>query len=256
MDFSVLKHELINSMVQRPNKSGELSGHAAGEPFSDLVFSILINAGVNVKKQHDLLNEILIHLRTHSKENRLNAINSKSLREVLWKGRINKSWSITNQFDYKQSDFADMLVLMPDGRIHIFDVKTSNIRKKAQPPNIMSALRLAGICKSMLDTNEYEKVRISYIGISWLEEGDFLICKDVNFVDMLKITPSKLYINFTAALQIQFKLEDVDQSFFGTPKEWCLQYLIHYIESHKRRTETFYHNNVKPFIEVIDRFKN
>jgi len=52
-------------------------------------------------------------------------------------------------FDEKQNDTADILVVKDDF-YEIIDIKTRNISKSAQPPNIISAFKLAQVCAKML----------------------------------------------------------------------------------------------------------
>lgn len=252
MDWRDVDDKLRGNSVVRPNKKGELSGHAAGEPFSDLTFSILENLGYHVQKQHSYLNNLMLNGNISNKHERLSSIHVQSLAEVLWTGRINKKWNRYEQFDYKQGDFADMLILDADMNMNIIDVKTTNLSKRSQPPNIMSALRLANICKSMLNHEEFDRFIITYIGIGWRDHGVHLVCEDVNIIDLFKIQPASLYINFTAALQIQFKLDVVDQTFQGSKKQWCLEYIRHFIISHEERTKNFYRTNILPFVEVLE----
>lgn len=249
-----LSEKLRGNSVVRPNKKGELSGHAAGEPFSDLTFDILEDLGYRVQKQHSYLNTLFKATNPSSKTERLSSVHVQSLAEVLWTGRINKKWTHNEQFDYKQGDFADMLILDSDMSMNIIDVKTTNLRKKSQPPNIISALRLANICKSMLNHEEFDKFTITYIGIGWSDHGERLICEDVNIIDLFKIQPTSLYINFTASLQIQFKLDAVDQTFNGSKKQWCLEYIHHFITSHEERTKNFYRANILPFVEILEQW--
>ena len=256
MELGDLSMKLIGAGVLRPNKKGELSGHAAGEPFSDLTYSVLEEMGHHVQKQHNYLNLLMEESYVSDKTYRLLKVHVQSLAEVLWKGRINKKWTHDQQFDYKQGDFADMLILDSDLNMNIIDVKTTNLSKKSQPPNIISALRLANICRSMLNHNEFGKFTITYIGIGWVDEGEYLVCKEVNIIDLFKIQPTSLYINFTAALQIQFKLDSVDQTFYGSKKQWCLEYIRHFIISHEERTKNFYKTNILPFVEVLEQWDN
>jgi len=49
----------------------------------------------------------------------------------------------------------------------IIDVKTRNISKSAQPPNIISSFKLAQLCTKMLDNNELDNFTINYFEIDW-----------------------------------------------------------------------------------------
>lgn len=56
-----------------------------------------------------------------------------------------ENWSIENLFEEKQNDTADIL-LVKDQFYELLDVKTRNISKSAQAPNIISAYKLAQTC--------------------------------------------------------------------------------------------------------------
>jgi hypothetical protein len=47
--------------------------------------------------------------------------------------------------------------------------------------------------------------------------------------------PSNLYINWAAALQIQFHISKVDQNFASKKKDWAKEYLKNFVDSAKRR---------------------
>ena len=249
IDLSFLEEKLAGATVPRPNVSGTLSGHAAGEPFSDLVLDTLrLEYGDSIKKQHQMLNNLMRTKPDATKFDRLNLIPLFSLGDILWTGRINNPWNTNKLFQEKQSDFADILNMseMWD-LVHVIDVKTRNASKTAQPPNIMSALRLANLCKSMLDHDETDSLRISYVGVDWVDEGTVLRCVKIHITEMMSIPPELLYINFTAALQIQFHPSGAPQDFTGSNEDWCKGYLRHYTESYDKRTAKFGKTRVDPF---------
>ena len=64
-------------------------------------------------------------------------------------------WSTENLFEEKQNDTADILVVK-DGKYEIIDIKTRNISKYAQAPNIISAYKLAQLCAKILDNKDFE----------------------------------------------------------------------------------------------------
>ena len=73
----------------------------------------------------------------------------------------------------KQNDTAD-IIYVEKNKFNILDVKTTNIDKLAQPPNIISSLKLANICKSLLTNEDDEKLEINYIGIHWKQKKETL----------------------------------------------------------------------------------
>ena len=56
IDINEIETRMKGSTVPRPNIRGTLSGHAAGEPFCDLVFDMLQHRhGASIVKQHELV---------------------------------------------------------------------------------------------------------------------------------------------------------------------------------------------------------
>lgn len=240
MDLSFLTEEMVGRKVPKPI-SGTLSGHAAGEPFDKLVEILLRERfGHKIKRQFAYLNELFsANPKSTTFDDRKNLISSEVARFLLMRGRkAVKNWSINNLFKEKQNDTADILLIdgFPASKFHIVDVKTTNISKKAQAPNIISAEKLAKACALMLDTNDFDTIKFSYIGVYWKLEEEMLICQSVAIVELFKTDPNKIYINWAAAMQIQFKVNELSQSFEGDTKAWCENYIKKYVESYKDYT--------------------
>ena len=89
----------------------------------------------------------------------------------------------------------------------ILDVKTRNLEKKGQAPNIISCEKLSILCKNLINNLDYENLEINYIGIDWILESNKMVCKKIFVIDLFKIDPQQIYINWAAALQIQFHIE-------------------------------------------------
>jgi len=241
MNLSFLKDAMIGKGVPKPI-SGTLSGHAAGEPFDKHVESLLHSKFPNsIKRQFTYLNELFsLNPTCTTFEDRRDLIKSEVARLLLMRGRASVTdWSIDNLFEEKQNDTADILLVdkVPATKFQIIDVKTTNITKQGQPPNIISAEKLANACVKMIDTNDFDSIKITYIGVNWELSGNTLLCKDVSIKELFKTNPNELYINWVAAQQIQFKVDDLSQTFNGNTEEWCKKYLEKYITSCKEYTE-------------------
>jgi type II restriction enzyme len=102
----------------------------------------------------------------------------------------------------------------------------------------------------MLNSKQYDTHSITYVGIDWALEDTFLVCKDVFIRSLFKADPKKLYINWAAALQIQFHVNNLDQSFSGTAEEWCREYLKNFVGQAKNRSNYMNEKYVKPFTEL------
>lgn len=166
------------------------------------------------------------------------------------KNATNK-WNIENPFEEKQNDTADILVVKDDF-YEIIDIKTRNVSKSAQPPNIISAYKLAQVCAKMIDNDEFNKFSITYFEIDWLLKKDKLVCKNAHFANLFKSNPKTLYINWAAAMQLQFHVCDLDQNFGGDMKSWTKAYLKHFVQQARKRTDYMIQKFVRPFEKYID----
>ena len=252
VNYEVLKKEIIEQSVPKP-LSGTLSGHSAGEPFDKHIYHHLKSKlPQNTFRQYEYLN----YLYTKNSDAigfkaREILFNSPTVMFLLSRGKdVTDKWSIGNQFEEKQNDTADILI-EKDGFFEIIDIKTRNISKKAQSPNIISSYKLAQVCAKMIDNDEFNSFTIDYIEIDWLLEEDRLVCKDVHNANLFHSNPDDLYINWASGMQIQFHVSDIEQNFRGTKKEWAEAYLKHFVIQAKRRADTMITKFVTPFEKYI-----
>jgi len=252
IDFKALQKTIKGSSVQKP-LSGTLSGHAAGEPFDKHVYSAIKKQfPKNTFRQYEYLNFLFSKNPTAiGVEERNNLFNSPTVMFLLSRGKnATDKWSLENPFDEKQNDTADILVVK-DNFYEIIDIKTRNVSKSAQPPNIISAYKLAQLCAKMIDNEEFDNFSINYFEIDWLLEDDLLVCKDTHYVNLFKTDPADLYINWAAAMQIQFHVSDLDQTYTGTRQDWTKAYLKHFVSQAKKRANDMITKFVKPFEKYI-----
>ena len=251
MILDILKNELVGVKIPKP--IGELSGHNSGEPFAEFVLDKLKNKYNNkIQKQYEYLNNLYSNNPNCSDEERLNLIKSKTSTYLLRRGKdVTKKWNKDNLFTYKQNDTADILYV-DDNSFNIIDVKTTNIEKGGQPPNIISATKVAEMCKLMIENNEYNDIDINYIGIYWSLEDEKLVSKNIEVKNLFKSNPNNLYINWAAAMQIQFHIHQLDQNFSHNKKEWCKTYLKHFIDSVENRKNTMTKKFIKPYEKYLE----
>jgi type II restriction enzyme len=252
VNYQNLIKRIKGTSVAKPI-SGTLSGHAAGEPFDKHVYAAIKEQfSKNTFRQYEYLNDL------YSKnpdiigfDARQELFNSPTVLFLLSRGKnATDKWSIENPFEEKQNDTADILVVK-DKFYELIDIKTRNISKSAQPPNIISAYKLAQLCAKMLDNREFDNFTINYFEIDWLLENDKLICKDAHFGCLFNANPADLYINWAAAMQIQFHVCDLDQTFNGTREQWAKKYLKHFVTQAKKRADDMITKFVKPFEKYI-----
>lgn len=244
-EYDDIVKELKGKTVERPNKSnnGTLSGHAAGEPFEKFVYHILKQKYPNfIYKQHEFLNDLYLRNPKYiSLKDRQSLFDSPVALFLLNRSdKATASWNPANIFEEKQDDTADILWHNGNYYFDIIDIKTRNIAKIAMPPNIISAYKLAKTCALMLDNNDYSSVDIHYIEIDWKEDGENLKCVDAHWKNLFLSNPQNLYINWAEEMQIQFHVENLDQSFDLGNEIWAKEYLHCFVNSAKRQCKKMY----------------
>ncbi len=252
VNYEELKNKIIGSSVPKPI-SGTLSGHAAGEPFDKHIYLELKKVFPNkTYRQYEYLNDLFNkNPKVISYEDRLALFNSPTVMFLLSRGKsATTKRHINNPFEEKQNDTADILVVNNDF-YEIIDIKTRNLDKNAQPPNIISAYKLAQTCAKMIDNVEFDTFTIQYFGIDWRLENEQLVCKNAHSVNLFKSNPSTLYINWAAAMQIQFQVEDLDQNFTGSMEDRARLYLEHFVEQAKQRAADMIVKFVEPFEKYL-----
>jgi hypothetical protein len=253
VDYTELIKNVKGTFVPKP-LSGTLSGHSAGEPFDKHVYSeIKKKLPHNTFRQYEYLNDLYSkNAEIIGVKARQELFDSPSVLFLLSRGKeATKKWSLENPFDEKQDDTADILVVK-DGFYEVIDIKTRNLSKTAQAPNIISAFKLAQLCAIMIDNNEFNSLSINYFEVGWLLEQNKLVCKDAHFVSLFKTIPENLYINWAAAMQIQFHVCNLEQDFKGTIEEWAKIYLKHFVAQVYRRSEYMIEKYAKPFEKYIN----
>ena len=103
----------------------------------------------------------------------------------------------------------------------------------------------------MIDNKEFDTIHLNYIEIDWQLKEHHLECLDVHFAEMFKIPPSELYINWAAAMQIQFHVCDIEQTHTGSVEDWAYAYLKFYVGDVYRRADYMVKEYAKPFEPYI-----
>lgn len=254
LDYAALTAQLVGQQVPEP-LSGTTSGHAAGEPFDKHVYALLKQQQPGaVFRQYEFLND-LYRRAPHviSVQDRQQLFDSPTLHFLLSRGKdATAGWSESAPFEEKQNDTADILVVdRATDFFHIIDVKTRNLSKKAQPPNIISAYKLAQMCAKLIDNQDYDRFGITYIGLDWRLNGGYLQCAAAYVMYLFRASPDSLYINWAAALQIQTHVEEMDQTFTGTVEEWARAYLRNFVTQAQRRMGEMEKKFVQPFQKYL-----
>ena len=253
VDYKNLRNCLLNITVSR-STSGPLSGHVASEHFAIKVYEVIKELYPNMTyKQYEYLNTLYLeNPSAEDSKTRSNLFNSPTALFLLERGiSATKSWSPESLFEEKQNDTADILVVQ-EGQFEIIDVKTRNADKKAQAPNIISSFKLARACERMILNMDFDSVTFNYLELDWnLSTYDTMKCQDVFYCNLFEIDPQDLYINWAAALQIQFHVSDVDKNCKLSTEDWAIEYLRHFVTSARKRSAYILDKYAKPFEKYL-----
>lgn len=253
IDYHTILKQLKGATIPKP-LSGTLSGHAAGEPFDKHVYNKIKQVLPNhTFRQYEYLNDLYRkNPEIIGAEARRALFDSPTVLFLLSRGKnATDKWSIETPFDEKQNDTADILVVK-DGMYDMIDIKTRNLSKAAQPPNIISAFKLAQVCAKMLENKEFNSFSMYYLSVDWLLESEKLVCKSAHFASLFKTNPNTLYINWAAAMQIQFHVSELEQNFNGDMAQWAKAYLQHFVTQARKRSEDMIEKFVKPFEKYLE----
>lgn len=250
-DLRKIGESLKGAQVPRP--SGQLSGHAGGLPFEELVHHELQKRfSERAFRHYEALNHALMESHKSSPETfkpETYKFGSPGVDYLCMCNRSKKAlknWSLDTPFEEKQNDtaesivFSDKILNFNSPLVSFVDVKSQNSSKKSQAPNIISANKLINASEEIIEDGNRVDFEILYMGVKFHEDEinnqKLLIADNWAVVDLFKIDPEALYINWSAALQIQFHPFNVDQSYTGTHKEWLMSFVKFYIKSLEKRT--------------------
>ena len=232
--------DLVGKQVARP--VGTLSGHAAGLPFEVLVHDRLRGRWPATCRRHfEMLNETLLaNPHATSAAQRLLLFGPASVAGLVARGASPMGlWTPSNLFEEKQNDTAESIILhrpvfdFTNNPVTLVDVKSHNNAKKGQPPNIMSARKLAKACKQGLEEGSIE-FDIVYVSVRFDPAAATLDCTEVRTVSIFKVA-APLYINWAAAEQVQFVPHEVDQNYRDSKDQWARAFIETFCDSLERK---------------------
>ena len=243
-DLRFLETAVHGARFPRPGGPGAISGHAAGEPFDKHVDSLIRDRYPDrTYRQFEALNAVLAaNPKARTFEERRDLLGPPALSMLLVRGhQVMRDWAPDNLFDEKQDDTADVIVLAsraPDlmvPTVHLVDVKAHSLDKRGMPQNIISARKVAKMCRAMIDSRAFDSHDITYVGVDRELQEDELVAGDCAVVELFEVPPEQLYINWAAATQIQFRVGGLDQSFGEGVEAWCFAYIRHFVKSAEER---------------------
>lgn len=226
----------------------ETSGHRIATPLEEEVYDALSKTYPGLAfKQHEAVNEYLSQAVTRDKVSDDFIFGNEAIDYLVNPGNKALSHWPEELVPGKQSDTAD-IVLFSDSSLFdgsaafLIDVKSHDLGKSDQPPNIMSARKLAKVAEICLSKNIDPNFSLYYIDLGYRKKDAGVVVEDVRMVDMMKIPPldyngkgKPLYINWSAAIQVQFRPSEVSQDFELSQKDWLAIFMKNYTSQKRDR---------------------
>lgn len=226
----------------------ETSGHRIATPLEEEVYDALSKTYPGLAfKQHEAVNVYLSQAVTRDKVSDDFIFGNEAIDYLVNPGKKALSHWPEELVPGKQSDTAD-IVLFSDSSLFdgsaafLIDVKSHDLGKSDQPPNIMSARKLAKVAEICLSKNIDPNFSLYYIDLGYRKKDAGVVVEDVRMVDMMKIPPldyngkgKPLYINWSAAIQVQFRPSEVSQDFELSQKDWLAIFMKNYTSQKRDR---------------------
>lgn len=230
----------------KPNQ--ETSGHRIATPLEEEVYDALSKTYPGLAfKQHEAVNEYLSQTVTRDKVSDDFIFGNEAIDYLVNPGKKALSNWPEKIVPGRQSDTADIVLfsdsaLFDGSSVFLIDVKSHDFGKNSQPPNIMSARKLAKVAEICLSKNIDPNFSLYYIDLGYRKKDAGVLVEDVRMVDMMKIPPldyngkgKPLYINWSAAIQVQFMPSEVSQDFELSQKDWLAIFMKNYTSQKRDR---------------------
>ena len=226
----------------------ETSGHTVATPLEEEVYDALSKAYPGLTfKQHEAVNKCLSQAATRDKVSDDFIFGNEAIDYLVNPGNKALSHWPEKIVPGRQSDTADIVLfsdsaLFDGSSVFLIDVKSHDFGKNSQPPNIMSARKLAKLAEICLSRNIDPNFSMYYVDLGYRKKEAGVVVEDVCMVDMMKIPPldydgkgKPMYINWAAALQVQFRPSEVSQDFELSQKEWLAVFMKNYTSQKRDR---------------------
>ena len=230
----------------KPNQ--ETSGHRIATPLEEEAYDALSKTYPGLAfKQHEAVNKYLSETVVQGRVPDGFVFGNEAVDSLVNPGKKALSNWPKELVPGKQSDTADIVLfsdsaLFDGSSVFLIDVKSHDLGKSDQPPNIMSARKLAKVAEICLSKNIDPNFSLYYIDLGYRKKDAGVVVEDVRMVDMMKIPPldyngkgKPLYINWSAAIQVQFRPSEVSQDFQLSQKDWLAIFMKNYTSQKRDR---------------------
>lgn len=226
----------------------EISGHRIATPLEEEVYDALSKAYPGLTfKQHEAVNKYLSQAAAQGRVSNGFVFGNEAVDYLVNpRKKALSSWP-EEIVPGRQSDTADIVLfsdssLFDGSSVFLIDVKSHDLGKNSQPPNIMPARKLAKLAEICLSRNIDPNFSMYYVDLGYRKKDAGVVVEDVCMVDMMKIPPldydgkgKPMYINWAAALQVQFRPSEVSQDFELSQKEWLAVFMKNYTSQKRDR---------------------
>lgn len=226
----------------------ETSGHTVATPLEEEVYDALSKAYPGLTfKQHEAVNKYLSQAAVQGRVSNGFVFGNEAVDYLVNPGKKALSSWPEEIVPGRQSDTADIVLfsdssLFDGSSVFLIDVKSHDLGKNSQPPNIMSARKLAKLAEICLSKNIDPNFSMYYVDLGYRKKDAGVVVEDVRMVDMMKIPPldynnkgKPMYINWAAALQVQFRPSEVSQDFELSQKDWLAVFMKNYTSQKRDR---------------------
>ena len=226
----------------------ETSGHTVATPLEEEVYDALSKAYPGLTfKQHEAVNKCLSQAAAQGRVSNGFVFGNEAVDYLVNPGKKALSSWPEEIVPGRQSDTADIVLfsdssLFDGSSVFLIDIKSHDLGKNSQPPNIMSARKLAKLAEICLSKNIDPNFSLYYIDLGYRKKDAGVVVEDVRMVDMMKIPPldydgkgKPMYINWAAALQVQFRPSEVSQDFELSQREWLAVFMKNYTSQKRDR---------------------
>ena len=231
--------KLVGEMTKIDN---EYSCHSANNNFAPIVNSILIsNTNNNAVELSTFVNDLYLKKPLVIPKDDFHALSCTPTAYFAISADL-------FEFDSNSKE----IICYTDGSYNILSIVTKKYSQSYFYPVLINPIKLAELCTIMIENNEYSKLGIDFIGVEYKEAeiSGSVICNSAFAVNLFKIVPDDLIIDFSYSPQLQIWMKNIDQSWDGSMKEWALSYLQHFVDCAQ-----IYKNRLdEEFVESFHRF--
>jgi len=242
-------------------KGNEAYGHLAGTPIEEWVKNNLSDIlQFDIYYPNEFL-ELCFSKIGKSEGKIVNFLSSVWWGKLLATKKQIKSFISGKKVNRWQQEGADIVIfcgkdVIKDAKNTILlNVKSHEITRHSRPPNIMSAQRLLEYFDYLLEHNKREvldDIELWFLGVSYISSQDTGKIKSIIIKDLFKLDIKQVpQINFDAAIQIQWHVEDMKEVTQTKPT-----FILSLVDEFMKRWNHHSKNKQRKYEAITKKLKN